>query len=130
MISDENIKEIVGLFIEVANGTDALADVVKDYMDRSLGIRIYDSKYSTGIMFDRGKLRSLKTLDRPTCIVTMDKNTFWKILNIGDPNLQRLAIYTAFFTERTLELNSQDGDIQIHSENLIKIFSKIAEGTS
>ena len=130
MISDEDIKEILKLFIEVANGTNALEEIMSDYTDRSLGIRIHDSKYSTGIMFSQGKLRSLRTLDRPTCIVTTDKNTFWKIINIGDPNLQRFAIYTAFFTERTLELNSQDGDIQIHSENLIKIFSKIAEVTS
>lgn len=130
MISDEDIQEILKLFIEVANGTNALDEIISDYMDRSLGIRIYDSKYSTGIMFDQGKLRSLKTLDRPTCIVTTDKNTFWKVINIGDPELQRLAIYTAFFTERTLELNSQDGDIQIHSENLIKIFSTISEVTS
>ena len=130
MISDEDIKEILKLFIEVANGTNALEEIMSDYTDRSLGIRIHDSKYSMGIMFSQGKLRSLRTLDRPTCIVTTDKNTFWKIINIGDPNLQRLAIYTAFFTERTLELNSQDGDIQIHSENLIKIFSKIAEVTS
>lgn len=130
MISDEDIQEILKLFIEVANGTNALDDIISDYTDRSLGIQIYDSKYSAGILFDQGKLRSLKTLDRPTCIVTTDKNTFWKVINIGDPELQRLAIYTAFFTERTLDLNSPDGDIQIHSENLIKIFSKIAEVTS
>lgn len=127
MITDDDVKEIVDLFIEVANGTDALADVVKDYVDRSLGIKIYDSAYHTGFILQNGKIQALKSLDRPTCIITTDKRTFWKILNIENPELQRIAIYTAFYTERTLELNSQDGDIQIHAENLIKIFSKISE---
>jgi hypothetical protein len=86
--------------------------------------------------------------------VTIDKNTFWKVLNLdkraveqpGDKDLppdkrqqvihnrldelRRLTIYTAFFTERTIDLSSEDGNIQIHSENLIKIFSKIAEVAS
>jgi hypothetical protein len=154
MISDEDIEEIVGLFIEVANATDALDEVMKDYQDRSLGIKIWDSRYNTGLILQNGRLRALKTLDRPTCVVTIDKNTFWKVLNLdkraveqpGDKDLppdkrqqvihnrlaelRRLTIYTAFFTERTIDLSSEDGDIQIHSENLIKIFSKIAEVTS
>ncbi len=127
MITDEDIKEITELFIEVANDTDALSDVMDEYRERSLAFRIHDSAYKTGFIFQNGKIRALRTLDRPTCLVETDKNTFWKIINQDDPDLQRLLIYTAFLTERSLSLQSEDGDIQIHSENLIKIFSNIAE---
>jgi hypothetical protein len=127
MITDEDIKEIMNLFIGVANDTGALDEVVKDYQDRSLSIRIHDSAYNTGLIIQQGKIRALMTLDRPTCAISIDKNTFWKILNIDSPDLQRIAIYTAFYTERTIGLNSQDGDIQIHAENLIKIFTNISK---
>ncbi len=127
MITDDDIKEITELFIEVANDTNALSDVMDEYGERSLALKIHDSAYKTGFIFQNNKLRSLRTLDRPTCLVTTDKNTFWKIVNQDDPELQRLLIYTAFLTERSLSLHSEDGDIQIHSENLIKIFSNIAE---
>jgi len=127
MITDEDIKEITELFIEVANDTDALSEVMDEYMERSLALKIHDSAYKTGFILQNGKIRSLRTLDRPTCLVTTDKNTFWKIINQDDHDLQRLLIYTAFLTEKSLSFQTEDGDIQIHSENLIKIFSKIAE---
>lgn len=127
MITDEDLKEVTELFIGVANETGALDEVIAEYVDRSLAISIHDSAYTTGLLFKGGKIRSLKTLDRPTCLVTTDKNTFWKIINEDDPELQRLLIYTAFLTERSLAFQTTDGDIQIHSENLIKIFSRIAE---
>lgn len=127
MITDEDIKEVTELFISVANETGALDEVMEAYVDRSLAISIHDSAYKTGLLFKNGKIRSLKTLDRPTCLVTTDKNTFWKIVNEDDPELQQLLIYTAFLTERSLAFQTKDGDIQIHSENLIKIFSRIAE---
>lgn len=127
MITDDDIKEITELFIEVANDTGALSDVMDEYKERSLALKIHDSAYKTGFIFQGGKLRALRTLDRPTCLVTTDKNTFWKIINQDDQDLQRLLIYTSFLTERSLSLQSEDGDIQIHSENLIKIFSNIAE---
>ncbi|NIA10048.1 MAG: hypothetical protein GWP10_10050 [Nitrospiraceae bacterium] len=127
MITDDDIDEVVKLFIEVANGTDILKNVMDDYKNRSLGIRIYDSAYNTGFILQQGRIRAIRKLDMPTCIVTLDKATFWKVLNIDDPDLQRIAIYTAYYTERTLSLNSQDGDVQIHAENLIKIFTKISE---
>ena len=127
MITDEDIKEITELFIEVANDTGALSDVMDEYRERSLALKIHDSAYKTGFIFQNGKLRALRTLDRPTCLVETDKSTFWKIINQDDPDLQRLLIYTAFLTEKSLSFQTEDGDIQIHSENLIKIFSNIAE---
>ena len=127
MITDNDVKEVTELFIEVANDTGALSEVMEEYKERSLALKIHDSAYKTGFIFQNGKLRALRTLDRPTCLVTTDKNTFWKIINQDDPDLQRLLIYTAFLTEKSLSLQSDDGDIQIHSENLIKIFSNIAE---
>lgn len=127
MITDDDIKEITELFIEVANDTGALSEVMDEYKERSLALKIHDSAYKTGFIFQNGKIRALRSLDRPTCLVTTDKNTFWKIINQDDPDLQRLQIYTAFLTEKSLSFRTDDGDIQIHSENLIKIFSNIAE---
>jgi len=127
MITDDDIKEITELFIEVANDTGALSEVMDEYKERSLALKIHDSAYKTGFIFQNGKLRALRSLDRPTCLVTTDKNTFWKIINQDDPKLQQLQIYTAFLTEKSLSFRTEDGDIQIHSENLIKIFSNIAE---
>lgn len=151
MITDEDIKEITELFIEVANDTGALSEVMDEYRERSLALKIHDSAYKTGFILQNGKIRALRTLDRPTCLVTTDKNTFWKILNLKEKDvekpedkhltaeernriiqerladLRRLLIYTAFLTEHRLSFQTEDGDIQIHSENLIKIFSKIAE---
>ncbi len=151
MITDDDIKEIIDLFISVANDTDALSEVMDEYKERSLALKIHDSAYKTGFMLQNGKIRSLRTLDRPTCLMTTDKDTFWKIINV-EPNdvekpedknlpeeqriyqiqkrldeLRRLIIYTAFLTEKSLTLQTDDGDIQIHSENLIKIFTKITE---
>jgi len=130
MITDEDIKEITELFIEVANDTGALSEVMDEYKERSLALKIHDSAYKTGFILQNGKIRSLRSLDRPTCLVTCDKNTFWKIINQDDHELQRLLIYTAFLTERSLSFQTEDGDVQIHSENLIKIFTKIAELTA
>jgi len=127
MITDEDIKEITELFIEVANDTGALSEVMDEYKERSLALQIRDSAYKTGFILQNGKIRSLRTLDRPTCLVITDKSTFWKIINQDDPELQRLLIYTAFLTEKSLSFQTDDGDIQIHSENLIKIFTHIAE---
>lgn len=127
MITDDDIKEITELFIEVANDTDALNEVIDEYKERSLALKIHDSAYKTGFILQSGKIRSLRTLDRPTCLITTDKNTFWKIINQDDPDLQRLLIYTAFLTEKSLSFQTEDGDIQIHSENIIKIFSEISE---
>ncbi len=125
MISDQDMDELVGLFVDVANRTGVLSDVTNDYQRRSLGITIYDSSYNTGLMISNGKIAMLRTLDRPTCVVSIDKKTFWRLLNVNDIELQRIAIYKAFYTERSLNLASSDGDTQIHAENLIKIFTNI-----
>ncbi len=125
MISDQDMDELVRLFVGVANDTGALSDVAGDYQNRSLAIKIYDSAYNTGLMVSHGKITMLRTLDRPTCVVSIDKETFWRLLNIGDKDLQRIAIYKAFYTERSLNISSSDGDTQIHAENLIKIFTNI-----
>ena len=125
MISDQDMDELVRLFVGVANDTGALSEVTDDYQSRSLAIKIYDSAYNTGLIVSHGKINMLRTLDRPTCIVSIDKETFWRLLNVNDNELQRIAIYKAFYTERTLDLSSSDGDTQIHSENLIKIFTNI-----
>ena len=125
MISDQDMDELVKLFVDVANDTGALSDVTDDYQNRSLAIKIYDSAYNTGLMVARGKINMLRSLDRPTCTVSIDKETFWRLLNVDDNELQRIAIYKAFYTERTLQLSSSDGDTQIHAENLIKIFTNI-----
>lgn len=127
MITDQDMDEMVKLFIEVANSTGALSDVTDDYQSRSLAIKIYDSAYNTGLMVSQGRIAMLRTLDRPTCTVSIDKETFWRLLNIGDNELQKIAIYKAFYTERTLNLASSDGDTQIHAENLIKIFTNITK---
>jgi len=130
MISDQDMDELVRLFVGVANDTGALSEVTDDYQNRSLAIKIYDSAYNTGLMVSQGKINMLRTLDRPTCVVSIDKETFWRLLNINDNDVQRIAIYKAFYTERTLNLSSSDGDTQIHAENLIKIFTNITRGMS
>ena len=127
MISDQDVDKLVKIFVGVANDTSALSDVTDDYQDKSMGIKITNSTYNTGLMVNAGKITLLRTLDRPTCSVTIDKVTFWKLLNAKDAELQRIALYKAFYTERSLTIESSDGDIQIHAENLIKIFTKISE---
>lgn len=151
MITDDDVKEVIELFIEVANDKGALGDVLSEYKEKSLALLIHDSAYKTGFMLQNGKLRAFRTLDRPTCLITTDKGTFWKIINLKESDvvrpedkhltakdrkrviqerlaeLRRLLIYTAFLTEHRLSFQTEDGDIHIHSENLIKIFSNIAE---
>jgi len=154
MITDDDIKEITELFISVTNKTGALSETMDEYRERSLALKIHDSAYKTGFILQNGMIRSLRTLDRPTCLMTTDKATFWKIINVKESDverpedkhlpakqrkieiqkrldeLRRLIIYTAFLTEKSLTLRTDDGDIQIHTENLIKIFTKIAEMVS
>ncbi len=127
MITDKNMDDLIKMFVDVANSTNALDEVTDNYQNRSLGIKIHNSPYHTGLMVQNGKIAMLRTLDRPTCLVTVDKELFWKLLNMHDLELQRIAIYKAFYTERRLDISSGDGDIQIHAENLIKIFTNIAE---
>jgi hypothetical protein len=127
LIKDEDIKQLTELFIEAVNRTDAIKTIAEQYRDRSMAIRIYDSKFHTGILIADGKLRSLTSLDIPTITVNIDKNTYWKVINTDNPDLQRIMLYKAFYTEQTITANTSDGDLLIHVENILKLFYEISK---
>lgn len=127
MVSDSDLEELMGYFVQVANGIPELEPVLDEYHDRSLAIRVYDSNFNKGIMFERGKIRVLQSLDRPTVTVTTNKDTFWDIVNAENAKIQQTLIFTSLFTTRTLEVNCEDQDTMFHLLNVNKIFKAIME---
>ncbi len=127
MVSDADLEELMDLFVGIANGIPNLEPVLTEYHDRSLAIKVYDSNFTKGIMFDRGKIRLLQSLDRPTVTVTTNKDTFWDIVNSDNSEIQQKLIFVSLFTTRTLEVNCADKDVMFHMLNVNKIFKAIME---
>lgn len=130
MITDENIRDVTEAFVQIANKTGSLDEIMKAYQDkRSMAIKITGSRFRTGLMFKDGKLRILSDIDTPTVTVTMDKEMYWNIINAESAGLARAMIYTAIFTEESIIVEPPPGVSggALHIENVIKVFNLIAK---
>lgn len=129
MITDEDIRKITEAFITIANQTGKFDELVAQCKDRSLGIRIIGTRLRTGFVVGDGQFRILGSIDKPTVLVTMDKDTFWDIINAESPGLSRAKIYLGVFTEESINFEPPPGTQggALHMENLIKLFSLLSE---
>uniref|UniRef100_A0A6M3X4Q8 Uncharacterized protein n=1 Tax=viral metagenome TaxID=1070528 RepID=A0A6M3X4Q8_9ZZZZ len=130
MIADEDIRDVTEAFVQIANKTGMLEDIMKDYQDkRSLAIRIMGSRFKTGFIFKEGRIRMLSDLDTPTVTVTMDKEMYWNIINSESSGIARARIFTAIFTEESITVDPPPGVSggALHIENVIKVFNSIAK---
>lgn len=130
MISDRDIKDVVNAFVDIANSTGVLTSVASQYDTggRSLGIRIVgNSKFKTGIIIEDNTIKSMRMMDEPTVTATIEKITFWNIINAPTAEVARTAIYTSMYTEQTIDLDPPIGKgAELHFENIIKIFNAVA----
>jgi hypothetical protein len=130
MIADEDIRDVTEAFVQIANKTGMLEDIMKDYQDkRSLAIRIMGSRFKTGFIFKEGRIRMLSDVDTPTVTVTMDKEMYWNIINSESSGIARARIFTAIFTEESVTVDPPPGVSggALHIENVIKVFNSIAK---
>jgi len=130
MITDNDINQITECFVEIVNKTGELEAIAQSYNDkRSLGVQITGTKINTGFFIDNGKIRMLNGVDKPTVKVTMDKNTYWDILNSKSSGLARAKIFTCVFTEESITVVPPPGigGGMLHVENVVKIFGIIAK---
>lgn len=130
MITDEDIRDVTDAFVQIANKTGMLDEVMKDYRDkRSLAIRIAGSRYKTGFIFKDGKIKMLSDIDTPTVTVSMDKDMYWTIINSENSGIARARIFTAIFTEESIIVEPPPGMAggALHIENVIKVFNSIAK---
>lgn len=130
MITDDDIKDITKCFVEIVNKTGELETITKSYKgERSLSVQITGTKINTGFIIDSEKLRMLEKIDKPTIEITMDKNTYWDILNSTDPGLARVKIFTCIFTEESITVSPPPGlgGGMVHIENVINVFDIIAK---
>ncbi len=131
-VKDDDIREVISLFIQVANDTGVLGDVAKSYRDnRSMGIRITDAGVRTGFMLKDGKIVPMQATDKPTVIVAIPKDTFWRIINADNPVEAKTLIYNGVFCDDTISMNPPPGmqGGALHFENLVLIFEKIVQTT-
>ena len=130
MITDEDIRDVTEAFVQIANKTGMLEDLMKDYQDkRSLAIKIMGSRFKTGFIFKEGRIRMLSDLDTPTVTVTMDKDMYWNIINSESSGIARARIFTAVFTEESIIVDPPPGVSggALHIENVIKVFNSISK---
>jgi len=130
MITDEDIRDVTEAFVQIANKTGMLEDLMKDYQDkRSLAIKIMGSRFKTGFIFKDGRIRMLSDLDTPTVTVTMDKDMYWNIINSESSGIARARIFTAVFTEESIIVDPPPGVSggALHIENVIKVFNSISK---
>ena len=130
MITDEDIRDVTEAFVQIANKTGMLEDIMKDYQDkRSLAIKIMGSRFKTGFIFKDGKIRMLSDLDTPTVTVSMDKDMYWNIINSESSGIARARIFTAVFTEESIIVEPPPGVSggALHIENVIKVFNSISK---
>lgn len=130
MITDEDIRDVTEAFVQIANKTGMLEDIMKDYRDkRSLAIKIMGSRFKTGFIFKEGRIRMLSDLDTPTVTVAMDKDMYWNIINSESSGIARARIFTAIFTEETISVDPPPGVSggALHIENVIKVFDSISK---
>ncbi|MFH0904239.1 MAG: hypothetical protein V1854_03515 [Methanobacteriota archaeon] len=130
MITDEDIRDVTEAFVQIANKTGMLEDIMKDYQDkRSLAIKIMGSRFKTGFIFKDGRIRMLSDIDTPTVTVSMDKDMYWNIINSESSGIARARIFTAVFTEESIIVDPPPGVSggALHIENVIKVFNSISK---
>lgn len=130
MIADEDIRDVTEAFVQIANKTGMLEDIMKDYQDkRSLAIKILGSRFKTGFIFKDGRIRMLSDIDTPTVTVSMDKDMYWNIINSESSGIARARIFTAVFTEESIIVDPPPGVSggALHIENVIKVFNSISK---
>lgn len=130
MISDEDVMEITQAFVQIANEGGRLTQVVEQYRsNRSLAIRILGTRIRTGFIIKDGRIQMLSDLDHPTVTMTMDKATYWDIINSADSKLARAKVYAAVFTEERLTIDPPPGTQggALHLQNIITVFSQISQ---
>lgn len=130
MITDEDIRDVTEAFVQIANKTGMLEEIMRDYQDkRSLAIKILGSRFKTGFIFKEGRIRMLSDLDTPTVTVSMDKDMYWNIINSESSGIARARIFTAVFTEESIIVDPPPGVSggALHIENVIKVFNSISK---
>ncbi len=130
MITDSDITEVVDAFITIANEGHALDHLLAQYhSNRTLAVRVVDTSFKYGFMFRDAKLQRLSDLDTPTVTVTMNKNTFWHIINSDSAKIARMRTYHAIFAEETILVEPPPGieSGALHLENVMQVFGAISE---
>lgn len=127
-VTDKDIEEVIGCFVDVANETGVLGEIAKQYSEqRSLAIRIEGSSVKTGFILKDGRIANLREADKPTVLTTINRNVFWKIINTEDPRVAKMMIYNAVFCDENIKMTPPPGigGGALHLENLILIFEQI-----
>lgn len=130
MITDKNIQDVTEAFVDITNKTGALDEVTKQYdTSRSLAVRVLGTRFKTGFIMKNGGLKMLSALDKPTVSMTMDKETYWSIINSESPGIARAKIFVGVFTEESIVFDPPPGTQggALHMENVVKVFSALAE---
>lgn len=129
MITDKDIIEVTEAFITISNKDGGLQSIIDSCGKNSLAVRIIGTRIKTGFIVQDGKFRMLSDVDRPTVTVTLDKETYWNIINSEDPGTARAKIYLGVFTEENIVFDPPPGTDggALHVENLIKLFGAIAK---
>lgn len=129
VITNNDIKIVVESFVEIANKTGVVKELINehDLMGRSLGIQIVgDSNFKTGFIIKNGDLSLMKTLDEPTVTFTFQKLTFWNMMNAHSPELAKMTLFNALYTDQTLTINPPMGrGAEVHFENILKVIGVI-----
>jgi hypothetical protein len=129
MISNSDIKIVVESFVTIANNTGVVREMVSehDLKGRSLGIQIVgDSNFKTGFIIKNGDLSLMKTLDEPTVTFTFQKLTFWNLMNARNPEVAKMTLFNALYTDQTLSIDPPIGrGAEVHFENILKVIGVI-----
>lgn len=129
MITNKDVKIVVESFVEIANKTGVVKELINehDLMGRSLGIQIVgDSNYKTGFIIKNGDLSLMRTLDEPTVTFTFQKLTFWNMMNAHSPEVAKMTLFNALYTDQTLTIDPPIGSgAEVHFENILKVIGVI-----
>ena len=131
MITNKDIKIVVESFVKIANKTGVVRELIDkhDIMGRSLGIQIVgDSNFKTGFIIKNGDLSLMGTLDEPTVTFIFQKLTFWNMMNAQNPELAKMTLFNALYTDQTLTIDPPIGrGAEVHFENILKVIGVIGE---
>ena len=129
VITNNDIKIIVESFVEIANKTGIVKKMISehDLMGRSLGINIIgDKNFKTGFIIKNGDLSLMRTLDEPTVVFTFQKLTFWNMMNAHSPEVAKMTLFNALYTDQTLSIEPPIGrGAEVHFENILKVIGVI-----
>lgn len=124
-ITDDDIRNVTYAFIQIANKTGELEEVMNDYKDKkSLAVMIIDSEFRGGFILADGKVRMVNDLDKPTVTVKMNKKMYWNIINSASWGLAHARVVTAIYTEESIVFDPPPGvgGGALHIKNVLKVF--------